>query len=159
MPRTSLISAPKTLKMLSISGIVAGLAGAALAACSSGESGLVLGEPLPKGQSGNETGGTASVIPSSGAGGGSLGHAGDAGAAAAESDAGAAGAPTTSSDPPWVQEVCSPTLEVDNRDTTAQGQLFDDAVPDPSEVLWAASHATCRLLYRSESEVRPVSNI
>ena len=159
MPRTSPISVHKRMIILRISWIAAGITSGVLGACSSGESGLVLGEPLPEGQGGGATAGTGSVVSSGGTGGGSLGHAGDAGAAAAESDAGASGATNTSSDPPWVQDACTPTLEFENRDTTAQGQLFNDAVPDPSEIVWAASHATCRLLYRSASEVRPVSKI
>ena len=105
----------------------------------------MLGRPLPETQGGR--GGSGSVIPNGGS---------DAGVPA---EAGAAGAATTPSDPPWVQNTCTPTLEYENRDTTAQGQLFNDAVPDPSQPVWAAAHATCRLLYRSATEVRPVSKI
>jgi hypothetical protein len=125
------------------------------AACSAGESGLGLGRPELSTPSGS--GGTGdSVIPNGGTGGT---VAAEAGAGAVEVTAGAAGAPTTPSDPPWIQDTCTPTLEFENRDTTTQGQLFTDAVPEPAELVWAASHATCRLLYRSASEVRVVSKI
>lgn len=72
---------------------------------------------------------------------------------------GAAGSAGDPSDPTWVQEACTPALSFENRDTTAQGQLFTDAVPDPSEPVWAASHAACRLLYRSASEVKSVTQL
>jgi hypothetical protein len=37
--------------------------------------------------------------------------------------------------------------------------LFTNAVPDPSVLLWEAAHDACRLLYRSGSEVKSVSDI
>jgi hypothetical protein len=125
--------------------VLAGVAGA----CSSGESGLVLGNPQPQIQAGSGGAGSAAVGAEGGTGetlvlGGEPAVGGSAGEA---------------SDPGWIQQVCTPTLSFENRDTTAQGQLFTDAVPDPSEPVWAASHAACRLLYRSASEVKPVAKL
>jgi hypothetical protein len=132
------------------------LASVILGACSSGESGLVLGRPELDTPGGG--GSATSIIPKGGTAGSLAADAG-AGAVEASAGAGAAGAPTGPSDPPWIQDTCTPTLEFENRDTTAQGQLFTDAVPDPSDIVWPAAHATCRLLYRSASEVRVVSKL
>ncbi|HXK16314.1 MAG TPA: basic secretory protein-like protein, partial [Polyangiaceae bacterium] len=73
--------------------------------------------------------------------------------------AGAAGMPSTPSDPPWVAALCKPELDFVNTDTTAQGKLFTDAVPDPSELVWAASRASCLTLYHSANEVKAVPSI
>ena len=155
MPQPPLSTGPTrriSLAFLAISG----LALAALSeACSSGESGLVLGDPLsePAGTgalagtggsdaSGTEAGGSSSVIP-----GGDAGSGGDPNAASATND------------PQWVLDACTPPIGFSNRDTTTQGQLFTDAVPDPAELMWEAAHDACRLLYRSASEVKPITRI
>lgn len=124
------------------------------AGCSDGESGLVLGRrapPLEGGAPGASSTGGAAGDDSQGPGGGT-GQLPPGGASSAD-----AGAPGTTE--PWVAEKCTPTLSFENRDTSSQGQLFNDAVPDPSELVWAAAHDACRLLYRSGSEVKDVSEI
>jgi hypothetical protein len=126
------------------SALLGGLAGA----CSSGEAGLVLGSPQPQVQGGSVGAGGTTVAGETG-GGGTLVLGGEPGV-------GGAGEPE---DPAWIQEACSPPLSFENRDTTAQGQLFTDAIPNPSEPLRAASHAACRLLYRDASEVKPVARL
>jgi hypothetical protein len=126
------------------------------AACSAGESGLVLGAPLPAVEGGN--GGTGGSSGTAGAGGSEpLGPAGAAGLTGNDT-AGAAGA-GDSGDPTWIQDACTPALTFENRDTTAQGQLFNDAVPDPSRPVWEAAHAACRLLYRNAGEVKPIAQL
>lgn len=122
---------------------VASVAGA----CSAGESGLVLGSPQSQVQGGGA--GSGSVLPDGG-----RGEATTLGGEPAVG--GSTGEPNDST---WIQEACTPTLSFENRDTTPQGQLFTDAVPNPSEPLWAASHAACRLLYRSASEVKQVAKL
>jgi hypothetical protein len=123
--------------------------------CSSGDAGLVLGRP-----SAQVEGGSAGASATATAGGGdAAGTGGTSGLAGAAPEAGAAGAGAPPSDPPWIQDACTPIVKLENRDTTSQGQLFTDAVPDPSEVVWAASHAACRLLFRSASEVKPVTEV
>ncbi len=125
-------------------------------ACSAGESGVVLGRPLPQVQGGSPSGGGT---PDTGAdaGSGEVPLGGEPGVAGSE--AGAGGTTTDTPNPAWIQEACTPTLVFDNRDTTSQGQLFTDAVPDPSQPVWAAAHAACRLLYRNASEVKPVAKL
>jgi hypothetical protein len=135
---------PNLLAFFVVGGaLLAGGAGA----CSSGESGLVLGSPQVQGAS-------------AGAGGTALGVGADAGGGetlvGGEPGVGGAGEPN---DPAWIQEACSPPISFENRDATAQGQLFTDAVPNPSEPLLAAAHAACRLLYRSPSEVQQVARL
>jgi len=135
--------------------------------CSGGESGLVLGEPLPQLEAGS--GGIGGGFATAGAaiggtavGGTAVGVGGapdSAGAPDAGPSAGAAGMPTGPNDPPWLAAACTPALDFQNKDTTAQGKLFTDAVPDPSELVTAAAHATCRTLYHSANEVKSVPSI
>jgi hypothetical protein len=130
--------------------------------CSSGETGLVLGRPLPAALTGGTAG--AGGSPATGA---SPAIGGEPGAAEAgttgsvlEAGASSGGAPDLQpSDPPWVGERCTPTIEFSNHDTTAQGKLFTDAVPEPGRVMWNAAHAACRLLYRDGAEVKDVPTI
>jgi hypothetical protein len=128
--------------------------------CSEGERGLVLARIGPQAQGGEPPGlaGTSGTGAWSGSGGaasgaGNAATAGDAG----DSGTGAAGAPGDS--PPWVAERCTPTLNFENRDTTSQGQLFTDAVPDPSDLVWGATHDACRVLFRSPSEVKAIDEL
>jgi hypothetical protein len=132
--------------------------GALSGACSGGESGLVLGRPLPELQAGSA--GSAGTGPSFEAGGtDALSSAGEPSMAGAP-DVGAAGSmQTTGSDPAWIADTCTPPIDFENRDTTAQGNLFTDAVPDPSLLVWAASHAACRTLFHNASEVKPVTKL
>lgn len=111
------------------------------AGCGAGESGLVLGRRAP---------------PLSGGSGGvsSGGSSGDDSPGAAS---GGAGAPIN--DMPWVAQRCAPTIEFENRDTSSQGELFNESVPEPAELVRAAAHDACRVLYRSGSEVKVVSDI
>lgn len=113
------------------------------AACGTGESGLVLGSPLPQTQ-----GGTATAPVG-----------GESGGGATVSEAGSGGAAPETNDPQWIADTCTPTLAFENRDATAQGQLFTDAIPDPRVPVWAAAHAACRLLYRNAGEVKPISKV
>lgn len=159
MPRTSPLTARKPTVLRGFLLLLGALGSVILSACSAGESGLVLGRPQLDVSGSGAGGAGGSVIPNGGTSAGSLAAEAGAGGADASAGSGAAGAPTVPNDPPWIQDACTPTLELENRDTTAQGQLFTDAVPDPSAVVWAASHATCRLLYRSASEVRVVGKI
>jgi hypothetical protein len=141
------------LRVFLVPCLVGGAASAG--ACSAGESGLVLGKPLPQqagGQgavggspvAGNASAGT-SVVPSEGGEGGAT-------------SGGAAGAPGVE-DPPWLIDACTPGIIFDNQDTTSKGQLFTNAVPSAAQLLWRAAHNTCRTLYRAESEVKPIEEI
>jgi hypothetical protein len=152
---------------------------AATAACSSGESGLILGHPEPQslaGHGGGDGGGGRAVGGTSAeAGGGAgavggtgLGAAGQGGAGAGlagSDDGGAAGTLAGSGggggggDAPWIVERCTPIVSVDNRDTTSQGKLFDDAAPDPEMLIVQAAHAACRELYRAPEEVPTIADI
>jgi hypothetical protein len=126
--------------------------------CSSGESGLVLGRPQPE-----LLGGTASLGGTGATGdiGGdpALIVGGEPGGAGTIAEAGSGSGLPEPTDPTWIGEACTPTIAFENRDTTAQGQLFTDAVPDPPVPMWAASHAACRLLYRSAGEVKPTTKV
>ncbi len=127
-------------------------AGWALAsfACGSGESGLVLGLPARSGGSG---GATIGGSPEAGDGDGGT-------AAGSVGQAGAAGEPAgASGDPPWVAERCTPAISFENRDPNGDGQAFMKAVPDPTVVMWQATRAVCRTLFRSGAEVPPVRAI
>lgn len=152
--------------------LLAGLVlGAIEPACSEGESGLVLGRPLPSAS------GASSVLPSSGGAGGELpsggagmlpsgGGAGDAqaggsdggGQQPAAGEAGAGGMEDPG-DPAWIEELCTPVVTFENRAPTEQAQVFTDAVPQPSPLVQTAAHAACRSLFRSASEVKAVSGI
>jgi len=129
--------------------------------CSSGESGLVLGRPLQDGRGG--TGGAGGGSAASGGSVAALGGepgAAEAGAPAVLPEAGGAGGePSGPTDPPWIGERCTPTIEYSVHDTTPQGDLFKNAIPMPARVLWQAAHAACRLLYRDGSEVRDIPTI
>jgi hypothetical protein len=127
------------------------------AACSAGESGLVLGSPLPQSQGGTATAGGDGSGDAGGDRGLSAG--GEAGGGATASETGSGGATPETDDPQWVTDACTPVVAFENRDATAQGRLFTDAIPDPRVPVWAAAHAACRLLYRNAGEVKPVSNV
>lgn len=131
------------------------LGGAASASCSDGESGLVLGRPLPdtNGGSAGTTNGGAPPLEG-GAGQGDGGTPPVAAGAAGEAGAGGAGG-----EPPTIEELCTPTVLFDNVSPDGDGKAFNDAVPDPSEVMWEATHAVCRELYRSPSEVKSVPEV
>ncbi len=122
-----------------------------LGACSSGETGLVLGTPLS-----GSLGGTGALGGTADSGGGDPRILG--GQANLAGEPGAAGASTEPVEQ-WVADTCTPTISFINRDKTAQGQLFTDAVPDPATLVWQAAHDACRTLYRSASEVKAVSKI
>jgi hypothetical protein len=138
----------------------AGVFASAGNACSAGESGLVLGRPVPQLHAGS--GGQSSATAGQG-GEAAMGEVsvqgGEPGASGNAGDTGTGGDTAQPPDPTWIQEACTPTLAFENRDTTAQGQLFTDAVPDPSMPVWAAAHAACGLLYRNAAEVKPVSKL
>jgi hypothetical protein len=142
-------------------------AGASAASgCSSGETGLVLGRPLaelPVG--GSDTGATGGSAGSA-ASGGTLAMAGesslgDGGASVFPPEGGAGGAPDVvmPTDPPWIGQRCTPTIEFSNHDTTETGQLFTNAVPKPGQAMWRATHDTCRQLFRDGAEVKDVPTI
>lgn len=140
---------------------VAALAGGAVGGCSDGESGLVLGRPLPSLVAGSSPGGTGGMGGSAAATAGSS-EAGEAGAGLGSvlPEGGAGGAPdVTPTDPPWVIDRCSPTIEYSVHDLTPKGDLFKNAIPKPAQVLWQAAHAACRLLYRDGAEVSDVPTI
>lgn len=135
------------------------LSGSLLAAfgggCSDGESGLVLGRTAPQALGGSQnpdegSAGHATVGP------GGSGLGGEGTGVASVGGGGSGGADDV---PPWVGEKCTPTLTFENRDTSSKGMLFTSAVPDPSRLVWEAAHDACRLLYRSGSEVKSVSDI
>lgn len=149
-----------SVRFLLLSGL---MLGALEPACSQGESGLVLGRPLPSAS------GAGSVLPSSG-GDGQLpsGGAGAGDAQAGGSDgggqqpaAGEAGAGDLEGpgDPAWIEELCTPVVTFENRAPTEQAQVFADAVPEPSPLVQTAAHAACRSLFRNASEVKAVSSI
>jgi hypothetical protein len=58
-----------------------------------------------------------------------------------------------------VGERCTPTIEYSNHDATAPGQLFTDAIPEPGQTMWLATHAACRQLYRDGAEVKDIKTI
>jgi hypothetical protein len=131
---------------------------ASAAGCSEGERGLVLARIGAPSQGGGppDPPGTAGSSASSGSGG--TGNAAGTGSIpGAAGDDGAGGQPGDS--PPWVAETCTPTLTFENRDSTSQGQLFADAVPDPSALVWGATHDVCRLLFRRASEVKVIPEL
>jgi len=76
---------------------------------------------------------------------------------AAEPDAGAG----SGSKPPedWVVTQCSPRVSFTNRDPMGDGKAFDDIVSDPQALLWQATRAACRTLFRNASEVKAVTDV
>lgn len=179
LPAMALLPAPRSQKPATLrrfSLVLAGLL-AATASCSSGETGLILGHPEPQslagsagsgGVGGRAAGGTsAQAGAGAGAVGGTgLGAAGQGGAGAGRAgseDGGAAGTSAGSggggADAPWIAERCTPVVSVDNRDTTSQGKLFDDAAPEPEMLVVQAAHAACRELYRAPDEVPTIADV
>jgi hypothetical protein len=119
--------------------------------CSDGESGLVLGRASPQATGGEpDTGDGLAGHTTGGSGGDGTGALGSV------SDAGAGAAPGS---PEWIDERCTPAVTFENRDTTSKGTLFADNVPDPPRFVREAAHDACRLLYRTGSEVKVVSDI
>jgi hypothetical protein len=122
--------------------------GSVVLGCSNGESGLVLGRPLPAVVGGQV--GTHSASEAGEGGTDSLAGGGQAGGSLAE-----AGAPG-SVDDAWIDELCTPTV-VYTRDATSG--LFDSLVPEPATLVWSATHAACRELFRRPSEVRDLPEL
>lgn len=130
-------------------------------ACGDGTSGWVLtrdhsSPPLALGASsgtsagngGRSTDGGAAGAPQAGSGTG-----GESGAAGAVT-AGAGGAAVVGPrDPDDFAEVCTPTVTVDNRTATGNGQLFTDSLPEPEAFMVTAARRACALLYLLPSEV------
>ncbi len=138
-----------SLALLAISGV--GLASLS-EGCSGGKSGLVLGDPLSQEAGTGNTGGPVTGGTEAGGGAAQI-LGGDSGLAG---DPSAAGGPNQ---PQWVLDTCTPTINFVKRDTTTQGQLFTDAMPDPSTPVWEATHDACRLLYRRASEVKSIDEV
>lgn len=140
---------------------------ACASACSAGETGLVLGRPLPQSVAGSGGVTTASggAAASTGPGGtsataGSGGQPAAAGASAGTSSmAGDAGAAGAGDEPAWIEERCTPSVDFSNNDPTSKGQLFTAAAPNPQELVVIASHAACRALYRAAEEVPTVTRV
>jgi hypothetical protein len=126
-------------------------------ACSEGERGLVLARIGPQTEGGGppEPPGTAGQGISGSGGTASPGGSGTA--AGGTGDPGAGG--ESGGSPSWVGERCTPILTFENRDTTSQGQLFTDAVLDPSTLVWGATHDVCRQLFRRGSEVKDIPEL
>ena len=122
--------------------------GGAQVGCSSGESGLVLGRPLPA-----VVGGEPGTGPVGDAGTGAEPGVGGTGSGQGGSVVGAAGA---AGDDGWISEQCSPTV-VYTRD--ASSTLFDSLVPNPAQLVWSATHASCRELFRTASEVKDMPEL
>ena len=124
-----------------------GLFGAALAACTQGTTGWVIGE----------RGGSAGVVEAAGSGtaGEDLGEAGTAEAA------GAAGTSTENAPhcPTRFESACSPLVVLDNKDIDGSGRLFSDAIPDPSTTLGCIARDVCSILFRKTTEIRPLAQI
>jgi hypothetical protein len=123
----------------------------ALGGCSGGESGLVLGRPLPAVVGGQA--GTGS-LSEAGAGAGSEG-----GAEAVAGGGGQAGEPLGEAGAPgvdWIDERCTPKV-VYSRDATST--LFDSLVQSPATLVWSATHASCRELFRHPSEVKDLPEL
>jgi hypothetical protein len=126
------------------------------AACGHGTSGWVLSEATDAsggagGVADEDSGslGTAAGAPDSAAG--ALGEAGMAGAA------GEPGVRLRC--PTRFASVCAPTVVFDNRDTTASGQLFAQAIPDLATTLPCITRDVCDMLYRKTSEIKNITQI
>lgn len=124
-------------------------------ACADGESGLVLGRAPTQG--GGASSGVVSGVSAGQAGelspaGGTLGVEPIAGAGAG----GEAGGPPNDG---WVEELCSPAVAFDNQTPMGDGKAFDDAVPRPEQLLWTATRAVCRTLFRDPTEVTALTEV
>ncbi len=138
------------LRIPAIMWVFSACCGALALACSDGESGLVLGRP-PNAEGGAGTGGAAEPSPSGGQAGEPSVPVG--GTPTVEPSGGAGG---EAGSPPWdgwVEELCTPTVAFENQSPMGDGKAFDDAVVDPAELLWTATRAVCRTLFRSASDV------
>lgn len=128
---------------------------------------MVLGRPLGElSAGGSDAGATGDSAGASAASGGTVAVAGEpstegGGASVSPSEGGAGGAPeiVMPTDPPWIGQRCTPTIEFSNHDTTETGQLFTTAVPEPGQALWRATHDACRQLFRDGAEVKDVPTI
>jgi hypothetical protein len=143
-PRSGIRLISKAFALLS-GGLLAAFGG-----CSDGESGMVLGRAAPQAVGGDPS-------PSEGlAGHATVGSGGGAGAGPSSAGGAAGGG---GEEPSWIDEKCTPAVTFENRDTTSKGVLFADNVPNPTVLVREAAHDACRLLYRSGSEVKSVSDI
>lgn len=124
--------------------------------CGDGESGLVLGRsPAPNG--GTSAGSGAG--PSEGGGGQSGEPSPPGGSPSVEPVAGAGGEAGAPPNDGWVEELCTPTVNFENQSPMGDGKAFDDAVSNPAQLLWTATRAVCRTLFRSASEVTAVPEV
>ncbi|HWZ89914.1 MAG TPA: basic secretory protein-like protein [Polyangiaceae bacterium] len=120
-------------------------------ACTHGTSGWVLSQDAPS--SGGASGGPdAGLLADASDAAPDVHEAGAAGAAGA-SDAPAPRCPTR------FESLCSPAIVLDNRDMTASGALFAQAIPDLATTLPCITRDVCDTLYRKVSEIRTLTKI
>ncbi len=124
-----------------------------VAACGKGSEGWVLQE---RAGAGGITGltqdaGSAGEGGAGGEGGSPLSQAGKSGSG---------GSPSNDLRcPTRFASACSPAVTVDNRDQTASGMLFTEAIVDPSTTLSCITRDVCDILYRKASEIRVTTKI
>ena len=125
--------------------ILLALFGLALAACGQGSRGWLLSER------GLELDGGPNVSEAGAAGEMTSGGAGAAGEATL--------VPSVDHCPTRFASACSPIVVVDNRDASASGKLFSDAISDPTGALTCITRDVCNVLFRKTSEVRKLRQI
>jgi hypothetical protein len=143
----------RVLILLGLLGIALG----ALQACSGGTSGWLL----------SERGGASLQTDAGEAGesaiGGSGGASGESTSGAAGDDmaeGGEAGALTSVPRCPTRFEAqCSPPIVLDNKDAAGSGQLFTEAMSDPSGTLTCVLRDVCNILYRRASDIRSLAQV
>jgi hypothetical protein len=62
-------------------------------------------------------------------------------------------------DPADFVAVCTPEIAFENQTADGDGQLFDDAIPDPEAFMQEVAAGVCALLYREPDEVPPKTQI
>lgn len=111
------------------------------------------------------TGGTTDWVISERGGAGGRGNGSDAGGSGVKvgpSDAGSgadAGAASGARCPTRFESACAPLVVLDNKDRAGSGQLFIDAIPDPSATLDCIARDVCDVLFRKTTEVRNLTQI
>lgn len=129
----------------------------ALLACGDGAT-----EPAQPGSSGGTAGApddAGQTEDSGGTGGAAVNDAADTDATAEDAPVDTASESDAADADPQLDAKCTPLFTLQLEDTSAKGQLFTDAIPDPEAFVQDVGRRVCRILYRQPDEVRDANHI